>query len=277
MDNIEKERPETGSYAYKLLLSDFLRERLMWSVIQTLKIPMGSRVLDIGCGIGSHTLMLAETVGREGHVTGLDLSRDLLHHAKQRTGKSGQWTNVTFQQGDMNRIPFDNDAFDWAWSVDCAGYAPGEPLSLINEIKRVVKPGGVIAILAWSSQQLLPGYPLLEARLNATSFGIAPFSKGKGPEAHFVRTLGRFQEAGLEECKARTFVDDVFAPLNKDVRNALISLFEMRWGDPRSELTQEDRTEYERLCQPESPDFILDSPDYYAFFTYTLFRGKVAK
>ncbi|MEJ2303365.1 MAG: hypothetical protein P8Y14_17710 [Anaerolineales bacterium] len=81
-------------------------------------------------------------------------------------------------------------AFDWAWSVDCVGYAPIEPLPLVKELARVVKPGGRVAILAWSSEKLLPGYPVLEAHLNATSSGIAPFVRGKKPELHFTRALG---------------------------------------------------------------------------------------
>lgn len=65
--------------------------------------------------------------------------------------------------------------------------------------------------------------------------------------------------------------------MGDDVREALLSLIEMRWGEPRSELTPEDWAEFGRLCRPESPDFILDLPDYYAFFTYSLFWGKVPR
>jgi demethylmenaquinone methyltransferase/2-methoxy-6-polyprenyl-1,4-benzoquinol methylase len=51
----------------------------------------------------------------------------------------------------------------------------------------------------------------------------------------------------------------------------------MLWSVASPEATEADRLEYQRLCQPDSPDFILDLPEYYAFFTYTLFSGKVAK
>ena len=134
-----------------------------------------------------------------------------------------------------------------------------------------------MAILAWSSQQLLPGYPLLEARLNATAAGIAPFTTRMGPDAHFLRAPGWFRGAGLEEVNARTFVGDACAPLSGDVRNALASLFEMRWGTAQSEVSEADWAAYQRLCRPESSDFILNSPDYYAFFTYSLFHGKVVR
>jgi hypothetical protein len=57
----------------------------------------------------------------------------------------------------------------------------------------------------------------------------------------------------------------------------MVALFDMRWPSVESELTEEDRAEYQRLCLPESPEFILNHPDYFAFFTCTMFWGKVAK
>jgi ubiquinone/menaquinone biosynthesis C-methylase UbiE len=269
---------EMDSYAQKLALSDLLREQAIRSAIRVLKLPPGSRGLDAGCGIGSHTLLLAEALGPGGQVIGLDLSSKILVIAEDIAKKSVLSEQISFQEGDVNGLPFDDDTFDWVWSVDCVGYnRTGEPLTLVKELARVVKPGGSIAILFWSSQQLLPGYPLLEARLNATSSGIAPFSKDTRPESHFLRALGWFHEAGLKEPGAQTFVGEVHAPLSGDIRSALISLFQMRWGELQSELPQDDREEYRRLCQPESPDFILNLPDYYAFFTYSLFSGRVAQ
>jgi len=58
-------------------------------------------------------------------------------------------------------------------------------------------------------------------------------------------------------------------------RSALTAIFEIRWGDVGAELSEEDWVEYQRLCLAESPDFILDLPDYYTFFTYLMFRGRV--
>jgi len=157
------------------------------------------------------------------------------------------------------------------------GFIPASPVRLLKELARVVKRGGSVAVLLWSSQQLLPGYPLLESRLNATTAGIAPFTIGTEPKRHNFRALGWFREAGLKEPKAQTFVGDVHAPFGDDLRDALSSLFAMRWGDPQSELTPQDWAMYQSLCDPTSPDFILNLPDYYAFFTYSMFRGTVGR
>jgi len=275
--SIARKVPQMDTYAQRLAVSNPLAEWVIPSAIQALHLPPGSRGLDAGCGIGLQALLLAEAVGLAGHVVGLDLSPQFLVHAREITEDAGLSERISFQQGDVNRLPFENDTFDWVWSANCVGYAPLEPLPLLRELARVTKPGGSVVILAWSSQQLLPGYPLLEARLNATSSGIAPFVEGKRPELHFLRALGWFREVGLEEPTAQTFIGDAHAPLSHDMRSALLSLLEMRWPGVQSELTPEDWAEFQRLCQPESPDFILDLPDYYAFYTYSMFRGKVAR
>ena len=266
-----------NNYATRLYLSDFLRKPLVRTIVNTLNLPQGSKGVDIGCGIGSNTLILAEAVGRPGNVVGIDLYGDLINYAKKRAEQSGLSSQTVFRKGDMNALSFKDNSFDWAWSMDCVGYSPGNNVDLLKEISRVVKPGCPVFILAWSSQQLLPGYPQLEARLNATSAGIAPFVHGQSPEYHFLKALGWFEAAGLKECTAKTFVGSVQAPITEEQRKALISLFEMRWGSSKSELSENDWMEFQRLCHPGSPDFILNFSDYYGFFTYTMFQGIVAE
>jgi len=264
-----------NGYLQSLIATNPLQEHIFRRAIHTLNLPQGSRGLDVGCGIGLQVIMLAEAVGPGGHVTGIDLSPEFLDYARSIAEKEGMSEQVFFQEGDMNNLPFDDDTFDWVWSANCAGYAPGDPLPLLKELARVVKPGGSVTIIAWSSQQLLPGYPVLEARLNATSSGIAPFARGTAPELHFSRMAGWFRRAGMEEVTVRTFLGDVCAPLSREMRSALTALIEMRWVDVEAELSEGDWVEFQRLCLDESPEFILDLPDYYAFYTYSMFRGRV--
>jgi len=266
---------DTDVYIQRLLESNPLREPLLRSVIHTLQLPQGSRGLDAGCGIGLQTLLLAEAVGGEGHVTGLDVSPAFLRYADEMVEESEFVDRISFQEGDVSELPFEDDRFDWVWSADCVGYPVGDLLPILQELARVVRPGGSVNILAWSSQSLLPGYSMLEARLNANCSVFNSIFQGKRPETHFMRALGWFKKAGLEDACGQSFVSDVQAPISEDVREALISLFQMLWSEPQPEVSQEDWREYKRICTPESPDFILVLPDYYAFFTYTLFRGTV--
>ena len=252
-----------------------LREPILRAIITALQLPPGSHGLDIGCGIGLQTSLLAEATGPAGRVTGLDISPELLAYAQNRVRSLAGADRITFREGDMRSLPLPENSFDWAWSADCVGYPAGDLLPVLKEIARVVRPGGQVALLAWTSQQLLPGHTLLEARLNATCSAYAPFFQGKSPESYYPRVLRWFSEAGLTDAVARTFVRDIQAPLSIEYRIALISLFEMLWTE--SAATEADRLVYRRLCQAESPDCVLDLPEYYAFFTYTLFSGRVSK
>ena len=264
-------------YVYNLVVTNPLREPVIRAAIQALQLPLGSRGLDAGCGVGFQALLLAETVGETGHVTGLDLAPETLVHAERVVAEAGLVDRISFKEGNINDLPFENETFDWAWSMDCVGYLPLDPAPMLQELARVVRPGGRVAILAWSSEQLLPGYPILEARLKATSMGIAPFVKGKKPEYHFLRALGSFRTAGYKELTGQTFAGDAYAPLSDDLRNGLEAILQMRWPGAEAELSEADWVKYQRLCQPDSEDYVLDRPDYYAFYTYTMFSGLVAE
>jgi len=148
---------DTDYFVQMAYVSNPLREPILRSAIQALQFPMGSRGLDAGCGIGLQALLLAERVGPAGHITGLDLSPELLVYAKDIVKEAGLSERISFRQGDVNTLPFDDNTFDWAWSVDCVGYTPIEPLPMVKELARVVKPGGSVAVLAWSYEKLLPG------------------------------------------------------------------------------------------------------------------------
>ena len=246
------------------------------SAIRALQFPMGSRGLDAGCGIGTHTLWLAEAVSPGGHVTGIDISTECLARADETAIKGGLAAQVLFRYGDMGGLSFEDNAFDWIWSADTLWPVGGrDPLLSVKELRRVVKPGGTVAILFWSSQRLLPGYPLLEARLNASCAANFPYINDTRSEWHILRAMGWLQEAGLSDIQVRTFVADIQAPLDDAVRGALTGSFQMLWGKTEPEVAPEDWAQFQRLCQPESLDFILNLPDYYAFITYSLFWGKV--
>ena len=269
--------PDTDLIIQNLLEANPLREPTLRSIIESLQLPRGSHGLDAGCGVGLQAFLLAEALGAEGHVTGLDILPELLTCGEDLASKAGLSERVSFRLGDVSCLPFDDDSFDWAWSADCIGYPAGDLAQQLQELLRVVKPGGSVILLGWSSQQLLPGYPLLEARLNATCSGYIPFFKEQRPEVNFMRALTVFRNVGLKKVTAQTFVGDVQAPLEAGQRTALTSLFQMLWGAPQPEAAAEDVAEYKRLCTPGSTQFILDLPDYYAFFTYTIFSGRVPK
>ena len=106
--------PDTDTYIQSLAVTNPLIEPTLRSAIQSLQLPSGSRGLDAGCGIGFQALLLAEAVGPAGHVTGLDLSPEFLLRAEEIVKKSGFSEQISFKEGDVSELPFDDDTFDWA-------------------------------------------------------------------------------------------------------------------------------------------------------------------
>lgn len=275
MSNIAHNNTNTTNYLESLLATDPLREQINGQIVKSLNLPPGSNGLDIGCGIGTQSLMLIDQLGSGGHVTGLDIQPEFLHYGINRVNREKRSSQISFCQGDYHFLPFKNSSFDWAWSADCIAYTGSNPIPSLQEMARVVKPGGSIIILFWSSEHLLPGYPVLEAHLKATSTGIAPFFTGQKPELHIFHIMSWLEQSGLTGVHANTFVATIQAPLSMEIRKSLISLLDMRWYDVESELSENDYAIYERITREDSPDFILDLPDYYAFYTYSVFRGSV--
>lgn len=264
---------DSDLYIQRLLDGEAIRKPLFRSILKDLNLPVGSHGLDVGCGIGLQCLLLAEAVGRSGQITGLDIVPEFLANAKDLVRDAGLANQITFHEGDFHHLPFNDHSYDWVWSADCVGYPIAADLkSILRELIRVTKPGGEIFMLAWTSQQILPGYPMLEAKLNSECSSYGPYYEKAKPDQNYLRSGHWFIEVGLKDVTIKTYTGDVQALLSKGQQKALLSLFEMLWEVPG---TCPLSVEYQNLCNPASSEFILDIPDYYAFFTYSVFRGRI--
>lgn len=277
----DEEEDEVSYLELGDLMNRFTRSAVN-SAIDALGLKIGSRGLDAGCGLGNHTLWLAEAVSPGGHVTGVDISEEGLEIAKEKLKSGDLKKQVSFKTGDIFDLPFEEDTFDWVWSADVlylwlmgSKESPVSPQTVIKELARVVKPGGKIALFLWSSQKLLPGYPLLEAKLNATKAANFAPPYGISPKLHSTRALGWFQGAALRDPKVKNFVVEFQASFSDEDKKALTGTFRMFWNKAKSEVSDEVWSEYNRLCSPNSPDYILNLPDYNGYFIYSLFYALV--
>jgi ubiquinone/menaquinone biosynthesis C-methylase UbiE len=98
----------------------------------------GERILDIGCGPGYYVAELAEEVGPDGTVTGIDPSAAMLAVARRR---SESLPGTSFGEGEATALPFDDASFDAAVSVQVMEYVPDVAAALV-EVHRVLRPGG---------------------------------------------------------------------------------------------------------------------------------------
>jgi SAM-dependent methyltransferase len=118
--------------------------------LEMLAISPRDRVLDVACGPGNFTRDFAEAAD-DGVVVGIDASRTMLEVAVRET----QRDNVTYIRTDASDLPFRNGSFD---AVCCfaALYLIEQPLQAVEEIVRVLAPGGRVALLSSCHRGVLP-------------------------------------------------------------------------------------------------------------------------
>lgn len=118
-------------------------------------VPAGGVVCDLGCGDGFGSLKLAE-LGY--YVTGIDVSEEMIHKAKgTNVGNSAQ-----FIKGDISNLPFEDNSFDAVLAINSLEWTE-DPLQVIKEIQRIVKPEGYacIGILGPTAAPRINSYPRL--------------------------------------------------------------------------------------------------------------------
>jgi len=128
----------------------FVHELVKWSGLD--KLPKGSRILDVGCGIGGSSRILAEYYGF--NVTGITISRGQVKRARELTP---HWLNCNFQVMDALDLKFEDGSFDAVWSVE-AGAHMNDKNRFADEMLRTLRPGGYLALADWNSRDLM-AYP----------------------------------------------------------------------------------------------------------------------
>jgi SAM-dependent methyltransferase len=122
----------------------------------------GDVVLDLACGPGNFSREFARTVGPEGLVAGVDVSRTMLERGSEELRRSGV-SNVALLRADAAELPFSDDSFDGACCF-AALHLMAEPFAVLDEITRVLRSGGRIALMTSVRRQLTvrPLKPVLE-------------------------------------------------------------------------------------------------------------------
>lgn len=179
-------------------------------LLREARIQPGSHVLDAGCGPGSFLPLLAEQVGPRGRISALDLAAE--HVATARRRAAGLPCDVV--RGDLLRLPYPDHHFDAVWCANTVQYlSDAELRQALAELRRVVRPGGVIAIkeIDVSVVTARPGDP----HMFADFFRLAGASPGYGAQLMRARDLYRWLgEAGLSDVRQRTVLSEHYGPLS---------------------------------------------------------------
>ena len=108
------------------------------------RLNPGERVLDLGSGAGTDSLVAAQMVGPEGSVTGIDMTPEMLGKATAAATQMGA-TNVEFIESEAERLPFADGSFDVVISNGVIDLIPDKD-AVFFELNRVLVPGGRLQI-----------------------------------------------------------------------------------------------------------------------------------
>ena len=108
------------------------------------RLAPGERVLDLGSGAGTDSLIAAQMVGEQGRVTGIDMTQEMLAKARAAAAEMGA-TNVDFVEGEAERLPFPDASFDVVISNGVIDLVPDKD-AVFMELFRVLAPGGRIQV-----------------------------------------------------------------------------------------------------------------------------------
>jgi ubiquinone/menaquinone biosynthesis C-methylase UbiE len=116
--------------------------------------PPGARVLDVGCGTGVVTRAAARIVGPRGAVTGLDMNPAMLEVARHIPVEEGSG-HITWVQSAADQIALPDATFDLITCQQVLQFVPDRG-AVLREFRRLLAPGGRVAIAAWAAADLHP-------------------------------------------------------------------------------------------------------------------------
>lgn len=123
---------------------DFVHEMVGWAGLD--QLPPGTSVLDVGCGIGGSSRILANDYGFS--VTGVTISPQQVKRAQQLTPPG---LDAQFRVDDAMALSFPDASFDVVWSIEAGPHMPDKAV-FARELMRVLKPGGLLVVADWNQR-----------------------------------------------------------------------------------------------------------------------------
>jgi len=233
------------------------------AMVGTLPIAEGEIVLDMACGDGVYSPWLAELVGSAGWVVAVDVMPEYLDLARKETARSPLARIIEFSAASIELLPFKNDTFDLCWCAQSL-YSLPDPVDSLRQMLCVTKPGGVVAVMEEDTLHnvILPWPIEVELSVRVAELRALTDTSDKPRKFYVGRQLRRlFRRAGLDGIQTRTFASDRVAPLGSNERTFLTEYLKSLSELIATYLDGQIRSEFDRLVDPHSSEFMLDDAD----------------
>jgi ubiquinone/menaquinone biosynthesis C-methylase UbiE len=237
-------------------------ERELQAIVNELPLSSEMRVLDLACGDGFYTRRIAERLGSGGFITGADINLAYLSEASEEASHQTGRAKIDFVAASFDRLPFPDDTFDLVWCAQSL-YTLPDPVVAIGHMARVLRPGGVVAVLENDTlhQVFLPWPVHLELPLRAAE--LRSFSEGsRNSSKYYVgrRLPAILAAAGLEPLRMTTHAFDRQAPLGEAEQGLLQSYLEEIAERVAPYLDGALLQELRQFVDPGSPQHLLGQP-----------------
>lgn len=170
-------------------------QRVGQAFLDWLSPPAGGQWLDIGCGNGAFTELLAAECAPDS-IDGLDPSAEQLAYARTRPALQA----ATFQQGDAMALPYPDDSFDAAVMPLVIFFVP-EPRRGVSEMARVVRLGGTVSAYAWDMVD--GGFPYFPLQATLREMGLTVLAPPSPDASRLDKLQELWTDAGLVEVETR--------------------------------------------------------------------------
>jgi SAM-dependent methyltransferase len=160
--------------------------------IKNLDVKKGQKIIDVACGVGKSLPILSKKVGIDGEVVGIDITRGMIDESRKRTK---QLKNVILKKCGVDKIPFKAGSFDGVICTN-AFHHFYKPVTMLREIKRIMKKGGKIVIIDMSRDTKKA--IALDTKLRDKEKGHHKFFSSK-------EIYGLFKRVGFYKIKIRLF------------------------------------------------------------------------
>jgi ubiquinone/menaquinone biosynthesis C-methylase UbiE len=225
----------------------------------------GDRVLDLGCGSGTHFGWLASIIGPEGRIVGYDADAENLEIARNRIAGKPYEGQIELRQGEIGPLPFADGEFDDVWCAGTLQYV-ADPVTAIREMVRVVRPGGKVAAQDVEMHPLMLG-PMPDELLIALKDCLP---RGETGTEGFVdwftghKLRGYFHQAGLREVRGFLRIREYVHPLTQDERNFLNTAIPYLCTESPGihTLDEEQRERLRRISQLDGPASLFNAADF---------------